>query len=197
LKEEKCSCDPCGRPRERHILKQGQALQLPMKKKFILKKNEKKTIVINTSGEYIIELNGENAEAIVVGGLIGRGDERIVIRTIQHHKSPNTVSDLLLKSVLYDQSVFDYDGLIRIDKKAQQSNAYQRNENLLLSDGAQAFSKPELEIEANDVRCTHGATIGMIDEEQVFYLMTRGLERKDAEQFIVDGFLQGAFDRMK
>lgn len=159
-------------------------------------KNQKKTVIIDRSGEYVVELNGEGAEANIVGIVMGNGDEQFTIRTLQLHKAPNTTSDLLLKSVLRDQSQIDYQGVIKIVKGAQKSNAYQRNENLLLSEKTQVESKPELEIEADDVRCTHGATMGMIDEEQMFYLTSRGLSKKDSENIIVEGFVQDVRERM-
>lgn len=168
-----------------------------MKKTYTLQKNEKKTIIIDKSGEYVIELVGENAEATILGAFIGKKDEEFTIHTIQHHKAPNTKSDLLIKAVLGGRSKLTYDGLIKIEKNAQKSNAYQRNENLLLSDQAHVESKPELEILANDVRCTHGATMGMVDEEEIFYLMARGIPRSKSEQLIVEGFLQGVYDKMK
>ncbi|MBI4137463.1 SufD family Fe-S cluster assembly protein [Candidatus Roizmanbacteria bacterium] len=167
-------------------------------KQYITKigKNQKKTVIIDKSGEYIVELIGEGAEANIVGIIQGRGDEKFTIRTHQLHKAPNTTSDLLLKSVLRDESQIDYKGVIKIVKGAQKSNAYQRNENLLLSEKTHVESKPELEIEADDVRCTHGATMGMIDEEQLFYLMSRGLNKIESEDFIVEGFVQDVKKRM-
>jgi Fe-S cluster assembly protein SufD len=167
-----------------------------MKKLFIIKQNEKRTIVITESGEYIIELIGEHAEAVILGAFVGKTDEVFRIHTIQHHKAPNTTSDLLIKSVLGGNSKLNYNGLIKIDKNAQKSNAYQRNENLLLSDQVHVESKPELEILANDVRCTHGATMGMVDEEEIFYLMSRGISRNVSEGLIVEGFLQNVYDRI-
>lgn len=167
--------------------------------KFITKigKNEKKTVIIDRSGEYTIELAGEHAEANIVGIMMGNDSETFVVRTTQLHTAPNTTSDLLLKSVLRDASQIDYQGIIKIVKKAQGSNAYQRNENLMLSPKTHVESKPELEIEANDVRCTHGATMGMIDEEQMFYLMSRGMNKKMAEDTIVEGFVEDARERIE
>jgi Fe-S cluster assembly protein SufD len=86
--------------------------------------------------------------------------------------------------------------LIRIDPGAQKANAYQRNENLVLSSSAHAETLPNLEIEANDVRCTHGATVAPVDVEQMFYLMSRGLGPRDAKRLIVEGFLQPVLDRI-
>lgn len=168
-----------------------------MKNHFILKQNEKKTIVIDKSGDYVIELAGDGAEANIVGAFVGKNDEEFTVHTLQHHKAPNTLSDLLIKTVMSGRAKFTYDGLIKVEKNAQKSNAYQRNENLLLSDKVHVESKPELEIEANDVRCTHGATMGMIDEEEIFYLMSRGIKRRDAEELIISGFFQKVFDRIE
>ena len=89
-----------------------------------------------------------------------------------------------------------YQGLIKVHKYAQRSDAYQANRNLILSDKARADSIPSLEIEANDVRCTHGATVGQIDEEQTFYLMSRGVTRHEAERLILQGFFQPVLERI-
>ena len=97
---------------------------------------------------------------------------------------------------MFDKSRFHYEGLIKIEKGAQKSNAYQKNQNLLLSDKAWAESKPYLEILANDVRCTHGATIGQIDREQLYYLSTRGLTEKEASKLLITGFCQDILDRL-
>src|SRR4029077_18164780 len=88
-------------------------------------------------------------------------------------------------------------GMIRVEEDAQRTNAYQENRNLILSDGAHADSIPGLEILANDVRCSHGATLGRVDREELFYLMTRGLSRSEAERLIVRGFFQDILDRIE
>jgi len=143
-----------------------------------------------------VHLRGKNARADILGLVIGKGMETITIHTLQKHEVGETVSDLHIKSVLTDHAQFNYEGYIEIVKKAQKSNAYQRNDNLLLSDGAKAESKPALEILANDVRCTHGATIGKIDSEQLFYLQSRGLGQRAAEQLIISGFFQVLIDKI-
>lgn len=168
-----------------------------MKKVIKVKKNEEKTIVIDKSGEYIVKLVGEGASVQILGVLVGRKNDDFTIRTVQHHLAPNTRSDLLIKTVLFDETHLDYDGLIKIEKKARGSDAFQRNENLLMDKNVVAQSKPELEIEADSVRCTHAATIGKINEEQLFYLQTRGLSRRKAEEVLIDGFLSGVFDRIE
>ena len=99
--------------------------------------------------------------------------------------------------MLADRSRAVWRGVIRVDKGAQKTDAYQENRNLLLSTDAQATPIPGLEIEANDVRCTHGATVGQVDSAQLFYLMARGLPRSDAERLIVRGFFQDVLDRIE
>jgi len=118
-------------------------------------------------------------------------------RTFQVHEAPNTSSDLLYKNSLDDKSKTIFSGLIRVDPGAHQTDAYQKVRNLLLSDEAEADSAPGLEIEADDVRCTHGATSGQIEQEELFYLMSRGISKKAAQKLIVHGFLQEAIDRLE
>jgi Fe-S cluster assembly protein SufD len=108
----------------------------------------------------------------------------------------HTYSDLDFKVVLEDQARSAYTGLIRIELDASDSEAYQENRNLLLDKDCRAESIPELEILNQDVRCTHGATVGPIDDEQIFYLMTRGLPRREAERAIVEGFFAPVLDRI-
>jgi Fe-S cluster assembly protein SufD len=141
-------------------------------------------------------LAAQGATAKVTGAYFLTGSEHADFDTTQEHAAPNTTSDLFFKGVLADHSRAVWRGVIRVDKGAQKTDAYQENRNLLLSHDARADSIPGLEIEANDVRCTHGATIGQIDKLQLFYLMSRGLSRVDAEQLIVRGFFQPILDRI-
>lgn len=166
-------------------------------KKIKIQKEQKEIIIIKESGEYIIELVGEGAQAQILGLFIGKNNDEFIIKTTQSHLAPNTKSDLLIKSVLYDSSKLNFDGLIKIEKAAQRSDAYQRNESLVMNTGARVDTKPTLEILANDVRCTHGATIGKIDEEQLFYLNSRGINKKEAERLIIEGFFEGVLSRIK
>src|SRR5262249_54478216 len=105
-------------------------------------------------------------------------------------------SDLLFKGVLTDKARSVYSGLIRVHPHAQKTDAYQQNRNLLLSRTARADSIPNLEIGANDVRCTHGATVGQVDEDEVFYIMCRGLTREDATRLIVEGFIDSQIEEL-
>ena len=141
-------------------------------------------------------LADQGANAKVTGAYFLTGEEHADYDTTQEHAAPNTTSDLFFKGVLADHARAVWRGVIRVDKGAQKTDAYQENRNLLLSHDARADSIPGLEIEANDVRCTHGATIGQIDRLQLFYLMSRGLSREQAERLIVRGFFQPVLDRI-
>lgn len=167
-----------------------------IKHTFTIGKNQKKVIVVTTSGEYNVVLSGEGAHALILGLFVGNKNDTFTIHTIQHHKAKNTTSDLLIKSVLFDKSSLSYDGLIKIEKEGQGSNAYQRNENLLMNEGVRVDTKPELEILANSVRCTHGATVGKIDKDQLFYLKSRGLTTKYAQKLIIEGFFEGVIQKI-
>ena len=117
-------------------------------------------------------------------------------RTEQHHLAPHCSSNLLSKNVLQDQSKAIFSGLIRVDPEAQHTNALQTNRNLLLSKEAEADSLPGLEILANDVRCTHGATTSRLNQEELFYLLSRGIKKKNAESLICLGFLEEILDKI-
>jgi Fe-S cluster assembly protein SufD len=118
-------------------------------------------------------------------------------RTLQIHQAPNTKSDLLYKNALLDQSRTIFSGLIIVDPDAQKTDAYQSNRNLMLSDDAESNSLPGLEIQANDVRCTHGATSSRIDPEQEFYLKSRGIPPKAANELLIFGFFEEVLNRLE
>jgi len=143
-----------------------------------------------------VELLGRGADSDMLGLVFAHGKQQFDYHTLQGHRSSDTRSDLLFKSALDGHSHSVYTGVIVIGKGAQRSDAYQANRNLLLDEGARADTEPKLEIEADDVRCTHGATVGPIDAEQLFYLATRGLDRAQAARLIVEGFFQDVFDRV-
>ncbi|MDQ2816724.1 MAG: Fe-S cluster assembly protein SufD [Candidatus Eremiobacteraeota bacterium] len=135
-----------------------------------------------------VELLDRGAQSDMLGLVYAQGTQQFDYHTVQGHRAPDTRSDLLFKSALDGKAHAVYTGVIIIEKCAQRSDAYQANRNLILSDGARADTEPMLEIEANDVRCTHGATVGPIDEEQLFYLQSRGLALADAARLVVEGF---------
>jgi len=138
----------------------------------------------------VTKLTGPEASAKLYGFVFGHGTQHIDQHTLQDHQAPKTTSDLQVKAALQDQSRMIYTGLIRIAAAAQQTNAFQSNHNLLLNSGAQAETIPMLEILADDVQCKHGASIGPIDEEQLFYLRSRGVPRAAAERLVVMGFIE-------
>ncbi|EKD67336.1 MAG: hypothetical protein ACD_48C00471G0003 [uncultured bacterium] len=144
---------------------------------------------------YRISLRGKGAHAMIIGLIMGSKND-FILHTLQEHKAPETTSDLLVKAVLLDNARFSYDGVIRVEKRAQKTDAYQRNENLLLSDSSFARSDPTLEILANDVRCTHGATIGKISEDELWYLASRGISNTMGRKLIAEGFLESAIMRI-
>ena len=122
------------------------------------------------------DLAGPGATSRVTGAYFADGDQHLDYDTFQEHIAPNTESDFAFKGALRENASAVWRGMIRVEEQAQKTNAYQENRNLLLSDKAHADSIPGLEIMANDVRCTHGATLGRINREELFYLMARGSE---------------------
>lgn len=118
------------------------------------------------------------------------GRQHLDYQTRQDHSAPHTESDLLFKGVVLDRARTVFRGVLHLRQEAQQTNAYQATHSLLLSPRARADALPILEIEADDVRCKHGSTTGRVDEEQIFYLMSRGLSRQDAQRLIVQGFFE-------
>ncbi len=143
------------------------------------------------------DLAGPGATSRVTGAYFVDGTQHLDYDTFQEHMAPSTTSDFAFKGALRDEARAVWRGMIRVEEGAQQTNAYQENRNLLLSKTAHADSIPGLEIMANDVRCTHGATLGQVDRDQLFYLMTRGLTRTEAERLIVRGFFQDVLDRVE
>jgi Fe-S cluster assembly protein SufD len=143
-----------------------------------------------------VAMTGPDAEVQVNGVMFTEGRQHLSYNTHQHHQAPYCKSDLLYKAALQDRSRTVWRGMIRVDRDAQRTDGYQRNDNLMLSRDARADSIPGLEIEADDVRCTHGSTSGRVDEQQVFYAMTRGYTRREAVRMIVAGFFQQVFDRI-
>jgi Fe-S cluster assembly protein SufD len=141
-------------------------------------------------------LEGPGSRSDMLGVYFAEEDQHFDHFTRQDHVSQHAGSDLLYKGALYDRSHTVFRGLIRVHPGAQRTDAYQTNRNLILSPEARAESLPNLEIEADDVRCSHGATVGQLEDEELFYLMTRGLPRRVAERLVVAGFLGEVLDRL-
>jgi Fe-S cluster assembly protein SufD len=143
-----------------------------------------------------VALVGEGASCQVNGTMFTEDKQHLSYHTLQHHEARSCRSDLLYKAALQDKSRTVWRGMIKVDPAAQKTDGYQRNDNLLLSSQARADSIPGLEIEADDVRCTHGSTTGRVDEELIFYAVCRGFTRTEAIRMIVTGFFQQIFDRI-
>jgi Fe-S cluster assembly protein SufD len=141
-------------------------------------------------------LVGRGATGNLVSLYFGDGHQMLDLRTFQDHGAPDTTSDLLFKGAVDDDSHSVYTGLIRVRPPARGTNAFQTNRNIKLSEGAWAESVPNLEIENNDVRCSHASTVGPIDAEQRFYLESRGVPPPVAERLIVSGFFDEVIDRL-
>jgi Fe-S cluster assembly protein SufD len=141
-------------------------------------------------------LEGAGSESEMLALWFGDRDQHFDHHTRQHHAARSAHSDLLYKGALTDSAQSVFRGLIRVEPDAQLTDAYQTNRNLLLSDKASARALPNLEIEADDVRCSHGATVGQVETRQLFYLMSRGLSREQAEKLLVFGFFEEVLGRI-
>jgi Fe-S cluster assembly protein SufD len=159
------------------------------------------TLVVNLGGtvarvDLAASLEGPGARSDMLGLYFAHEDQHFDHNTRQDHRVPHASSDLLYKGALTDRSRAVFRGLIKVFPKAQRTDAYQTNRNLILSRSAEATSLPNLEIEADDVRCSHAATVGHLDDEELFYIMSLGIARSEAERLVVFGFLGEVLDRL-
>lgn len=143
-----------------------------------------------------IEIHGEGCETNLNGVYLGKNKNHIDNHTIVDHLKPNCNSNEVYKGILDNQSVGVFNGKVFVRPDAQKTNAYQQNNNILLTDDAVINSKPELEIYANDVKCSHGSTTGQLDEEAIFYLQARGVGRKSAVNMMITAFAKDALDKV-
>jgi Fe-S cluster assembly protein SufD len=159
------------------------------------------TLVVNLGGavarvDMSASLEGPGSRSDMLGLYFGRGKQHFDHNTRQDHTVPHANSDLLYKGALADSSRAVFRGIIKVFPKAQRTDAYQTNRSLILSKSAEAIALPNLEIEADDVRCSHAATVGQLDEEELFYIMSRGVARHEAERLVVFGFFGEVLDRL-
>jgi Fe-S cluster assembly protein SufD len=159
------------------------------------------SLSLNFGGRYsrlesVSRMLGEGARSDMLAVTIATGDQEFDQRTLQDHLTPNTTSDLLYKNSLNDRARTVFSGLIKVEPGAHRTDAYQKVRNLLLSDDVEANSLPGLEILADDVRCTHGATSGQVEPEELFYLQSRGIPELAAKALVVRGFLNEVVDRL-
>ena len=158
-------------------------------------------LALNFGGKYsrlesISRLVDSGARSDMLAISVARHEQEFDQRTLQDHQKPDTTSDLLYKNALHDRSRTIFSGLIKVEPGAHRTDAYQKVRNLLLSDDAEANSMPGLEILADDVRCTHGATSGQVEPEELFYLKSRGIDDLAAKRLIARGFLNEVVDRL-
>ncbi|HCR81557.1 MAG: Permease component of an ABC transporter complex, Fe-S cluster assembly [Candidatus Pacebacteria bacterium GW2011_GWA1_46_10] len=156
---------------------------------YTIKKNQSKKIELTKPGQYTVELVGEGAEALVSGVFQTKDKETIATEILIHHKSPHTSAKTTLKGVARDQSYLRFKGKIIIDEHCGDTRSFLTERVLLLSPQAKAEAVPDLEIKTSDVSCSHAASVSNIPEEHIFYLQARGLDRRKAEEIIVEGFL--------
>lgn len=158
-------------------------------------------LALNFGGKYsrlesVSRMVDRGARSDMLAISVARGEQEFDQRTLQDHLKPDTTSDLLYKNALHNQARTIFSGLIKVEPGAHRTDAYQKVRNLLLSDEAEANSMPGLEILADDVRCTHGATSGQVEPEELFYLKSRGIDDLAAKRLIARGFLNEVVDRL-
>ena len=150
-----------------------------------------------TAMDRIFDTQAPGAHSEMLALTLAHGEQEFDQRTLQIHQAPNTSSNLLYKNALLNRAKTIFSGLIVVDPDAQKTDAYQSNRNLMLSEDAEAHSLPGLEIQANDVRCTHGATSSRIPAEQEFYLQSRGIAKAEADKLLVFGFFEEVLGKIE
>ena len=152
---------------------------------------------VNCDIKLDVRLAGEGAEANIYGAYVCAGQEKVKIAVDMHHDLPHCNSRQLFKGVAGGTSKVDFYGKIIVAKDAQRTEAYQENHNILLTDGAKVDTKPQLEIYADDVKCSHGATIGRLNEEEQFYMRSRGITLEDAKVLQMISFIAPVLENIK
>lgn len=164
---------------------------------YTLKKNEQCVFyMLNRNGEITFELAGENAEAHIFAFFIGKKNNQGSLNITQKHTAPRTTSRAIVKSVLFDESEYNFSGLIAVSKQAKQSDASQESRALLLSLLASVSAKPALEILTDDVKCKHSATASSLNPETLFFANSRGLSETQATKLLIKGFFNDSIEKM-
>jgi Fe-S cluster assembly protein SufD len=171
--------DPFAGRRPDYVVRAGERLELT----FVVLPGESRDI------DVAIDLVGEGAEVTLKGLYLSGGDERVNFRILMHHRAGGCVSHQLFNGIAGGSSRVTFDGRIIVAPDAQQTEAYQENHNIVLSDNAHVETTPQLEIYADDVKCSHGATVGRLDEEALFYMRTRGVPEAEARVLQMLSFL--------
>ncbi len=156
-----------------------------------IKSSQKVFLIAEKSGEIDIEMRilAPDIEVDLYGIVSISSEEKVSIKTTSNHLAPSSTSRVHIKSVLMGNSSFNFDGIIKIANGSALSDAYLQNDNLMVGDGSTVNSLPKLEILADDVKASHGVTISSFDEEQLYYLLSRGIEQNKAEKILCNGFL--------
>lgn len=164
-----------------------------------LKRNQSKLIPIEFVGDERLDvvLAGENASVEVVGLVLGKGSDAGSFEVYITHAAPGTKSNVNVRAVLRGKSQFDFRGSVKIEKGAKGSDAYLRSDTLLFDDAKMGDDTPALEILEPDVKAGHAATVGKVDEQMLFYLMSRGLTKSQAEKLLIEGFAKPIMDKLK
>lgn len=164
-----------------------------LKKSLVVRKNELLVYILigfhPGAKEVSVVLKEEGAKAEILGCYLGQKG-KAEIKTVQHHLAANTESNLLIRTVLFSDAVFNFHGLIRVEKKIKKVKATLKNNNLIVGEKAKVESEPHLEILANQVTCQHGVTVTKLNEETLFYLKSRGLPESKAKKILITGFLK-------
>jgi len=155
-----------------------------------IKANEHQEINLEKPGQYLIELVGEGATVTVKGVFQTQATANCLLEVVIHHRAPHTQAETILKGVARDSSFLQLKGKIIIDENCGDTQSFLTERVLLLSDSARAETVPDLEIKTDDVKCSHAASISNLVDEHLFYLQSRGIDKKTAEQMIVAGFLE-------
>lgn len=160
------------------------------KTKYIIKESGKHIFYFeNKSGELVFSIENEKAQVFIFGCYEGKNTEKFNLHTLQHHKSPNSESHLLIKGVFQDQSQFNFNVKIKVEKLAQKTKASLKSVNLILSDETKITALPEMEILPQDVKCSHSATISNLNKNQLYFLKSRGIQENKAKELLIEGFL--------
>lgn len=174
-----------------HIIKEGKKrIEFTREGKYVI-------FFYNLSAQLEFNITSPKVEVYVYGLYTGELKSKYFLSTMQHHLAPKSFSNLFVKGVFDDASSFMYEGMIRIDPLAHGSHAYQKNQNIILSPHVFVSSKPNLEILANDVYCTHGSTTGKMNDDDIFVLQSKGIPKDQARRVLLVGFLNEVFDSMK
>ncbi|MBT5338473.1 SufD family Fe-S cluster assembly protein [Candidatus Falkowbacteria bacterium] len=158
-------------------------------KTYQIKKDQHQEIILKKPGKYLIELVGEGSSVDIKGAFQSSKSEQMTLEVIIHHRAPHTVANTLLKGVARDNSYLRLKGKILIDEDCGDTQSFLTERILILSENAKAEAVPDLEIKTDDVKCSHAASVSNIPKKHLFYLQTRGIEIKKAEEMIVEGFL--------